>query len=241
MLDLESECVWWCWGAHADNVTAESEFELGMEAFFDSTWEAAHWHLEHAAALGYQPALLALGDLHIKQGRLRDAEASFDRAHQAQHGDAKRVSEGYYSLGLAHRESGPGSADDQRLFRTALAVDPAHSDAAYLLACSTLDESVAHADHSYVTRLFDQYCNDFETHLVNDLEVGGPFILSASHPTPTALLRLYHLQYKSPEHLNKALAPFFEAWQTPLRVTIDAGGGTGLMVCYKVSMNQNSS
>ena len=171
MMEPHSDCCW-CWGAGAD--PAESYFELGMAAYFDSTDResssaAAESHFEHAGSLGHQPALLALGDLFIRQGRLHEAEASFDRALKVHY---NRVSESYYSLGLAHREKSNRS-EGQRLFRKALAVDPAHSDAKYLLACSSLDGSVPHADHAYVTHLFDQYSNDFDAHLLNELEVSG--------------------------------------------------------------------
>lgn len=133
-----------------------------------------------------------------------EATAAQDQALvAAENGDAETW--------MALAESfGHDAALAARCVNRALAIEPANADAAFMLATLEGRPSEAAPD-GYISRIYDNYADHFDDHLVNSLNYRGP--------------QLVH------EAVMAQLAPAGNGPTAPLDI-LDAGCGTGLSAPY---------
>lgn len=160
--------------------------------------DSAIIHYQHAAR--HQPehasTQLSLGDTFEKQGRRSDAIACYRRAVELE--PANGIA--HYFLGNALLAQG-AKQEARRCFEEVLRLDPGNSVSHLVAALSGRDTDRPPSD--YVERLFDEYADRFDTHLVTVLQ----------YSVPQALAEIL-LSYRVPES---------DAWDI-----LDLGCGTGL-------------
>lgn len=168
--------------------------------------EAERWQLEVALALGWQRrsrveeaiaayrraaaavpvggagrVRLNLGLALRTQGRLEEAIPELQRAAELLPAEAAPR----FHSGVALKRLGR-AAEAAAAFRSCLAVEPAHAEAAHLLSAlgsGPAADPPAAASEGYVRSVFDAAAGGYDDHLVNKLGYRGPEILEAAVAT----------------------------------------------------------
>jgi predicted TPR repeat methyltransferase len=179
--------------------TAEARNNLGLALAKLGKLNEAIISLETATKLDphYGDAWLSLGDTYCSQGQLQKAVDSYQRCIQFN----PNFVGAHYNLSI--------TLNDLKLFPDAIEslkrtieLDPEHTAARHMLAALS-GETPDSAPQQFVTTLFDQYSNSFETDLVNRLE------------------------YRIPTRLRELFSKYIPG-DTRLSKVIDLGCGTGL-------------
>lgn len=155
--------------------------------------------LEQATKLdpSYGNAWFNLGDAYYCKGELQKAVDAFQNCIEL----VPDFVEAHYNMGIAFHDLRLQPEAIKCLERT-LELAPDHAAARHMLAALT-GETPESAPHQFVTSLFDQYSNHFETDLINRLE------------------------YMIPDRLRKLVSAYTEA-ETHFARVVDLGCGTGL-------------
>ncbi|MEN6376039.1 MAG: tetratricopeptide repeat protein [Smithella sp.] len=116
----------------------------------------------------FPKALYNLGCALQDQGRLDEAIARYEQALAIK----PEYAEALYNLGCALQSQGkPDEA--ARRYRETIKLDPKNKSAEHLLASLTA-ETTERAPSQYIEKLFDDYANKFDAHLVHDLKYKTP-------------------------------------------------------------------
>ena len=179
--------------------TAEARNNLGLALAKLGKMNEAINSLEKATKLDphYGDAWLSLGDTYCCQGQLQEAVNAYQRCIRF----IPDFVEAHYNLSIAQHDLKLLPDAIKSLQRT-IELDPEHTAARHMLAALS-GETPDSAPQQFVTNLFDQYSNSFETDLVNKLE------------------------YKIPTRLRELFSEYTPAG-TRLSKVIDLGCGTGL-------------
>ena len=179
--------------------TAEARNNLGLALAGLGKLNEAISSLKIATELDphYGDAWLSLGDAYCKQGQLQKAVDTYQRCIQFN----PDFTEGHYNLSVTQHDLKLLPDAIESLQRT-IELDPEHTAACHMLAALS-GETPDAAPQQFVTNLFDQYSNRFETDLVNRLE------------------------YIIPTRLRELFSEFIPVG-TRLSKVMDLGCGTGL-------------
>ena len=179
--------------------TAEARNNLGLALVGLGKLNEAISSLKIATELEphYCDAWLSLGDVYCKQGQLQEAVDTYQRCIKSN----PDFVEGHYNLSVIQHDLKLLPDAIESLQRT-IKLDPKHTAARHMLAALS-GETPDVAPQHFVTNLFDQYSNSFETDVVNRLE----YII------PTRLRELFTEFIPVGTRLSKAM---------------DLGCGTGL-------------
>jgi predicted TPR repeat methyltransferase len=158
----------------ADDSLLDAWKAWGMAQMALGDWAGALASHQRARALGADdaPFCLRWGQCLAHQHQLSEALQAFDAA--LSHDDS--LAEAWTQKGHLHREVGATDLAVQS-YRNALdrgADAPLHH---YYLAALNPDQPVVNAPSAYVEQLFDQYADDFDTHLVQQLGYQGHRVL----------------------------------------------------------------
>ena len=167
----------------ADDQQCDAWVAWGVTQMALGQWpQALHSH-EKARALGADGADFCLrwGQCLAHAGRLPQAVQAFDQAltHDP------NLAEAFSQRAHAQRDMGQTAAaiaDYQRAL--ALGADPELHR--YYLAALSPDQPLVNAPAAYVEKLFDQYADDFEAHLVGQLGYQGHSVLLQHLPADPA-------------------------------------------------------
>ncbi len=142
---------------------AEAQMALGQI-------EAAAHSYAQCLALGANSATLhgQHAQCLARLGRVTEAEQAYRQALQLAPGNTQALTE----LGGLYREAGR-YAEAADCFRQALAHGGDRTLLEYFLAAVTAQADVAAPPRQYVQTLFDQYADEFDTHLVSQLGYRG--------------------------------------------------------------------
>jgi predicted TPR repeat methyltransferase len=179
--------------------TAEARNNLGLALAKLGKMNKAINSLEKATKLDphYGDAWLSLGDAYCCQGQLQKAVDVYQRCIRI----IPDFVEAYYNLSVAQHDLKLLPDAIESLQRT-IELDPEHTAARHMLAALS-GETPDNTPQQFVTNLFDQYSNSFETDLINRLE------------------------YRIPTQLRKLFSEYVPVG-TRLSKVIDLGCGTGL-------------
>lgn len=176
----------------ADPQAADGWAALGVACSELGQWADALPALERALALG-----VAHDDLRLRRARAlarlgRVAEAM--GAYRDLLAVAPTVADAWVELGELHRETG-GHSQAADCYRQAMAHGADPTLTTYLLAAVTREGQVPRPPRAYVQTLFDQYADDFESHLVDTLGYQGHRVLVQGLPdtSPTRWARVLDL------------------------------------------------
>ncbi len=165
----------------ADDSQTDAWMAWGVTQLALGNWpQALHCH-DKARALGADGAEFCLrwGQCLAHQGRLPQALQAFEQA-LAHDPD---LAEAWSQLAHLHRDMGQTAqaiAGYQRAMQ--LGADPELHR--YYLAALSPEQPMVNAPAAYVERLFDQYADDFEAHLVGQLGYQGHRVLLEHLPVP---------------------------------------------------------
>ena len=166
----------------ADATLTDAWMAWGVAQMALGDWpQALHCH-EQARALGADGAEFCLrwGECLAHQARLPQALQAFEQALSHDPG----LAEAWSQLAHVQREMGQTAqaiANYQRAMQ--LGADPELHR--YYLAALSPQQPVVNAPAAYVQTLFDQYANDFEAHLVDQLGYQGHRVLLEQLPAPS--------------------------------------------------------
>jgi predicted TPR repeat methyltransferase len=179
--------------------TAEARNNLGLALARLGKLNEAINSLEKAIELDphYGDAWLSLADAYCSQGQLQKAVDAYQRCIRFN----PDFVEAYYNLSIAQHELKLLPDTIESLQRT-IELAPEHTAARHMLAALSGDTPDT-APQEFVTSLFNQYSDSFETDLINRLE----------YTIPAQLRELFSENVPDNTHLLKA---------------IDLGCGTGL-------------
>jgi predicted TPR repeat methyltransferase len=179
--------------------TAKARNNLGLALVRLGKLDEAMKSLEKATELAphYGDAWFNLGDAYYCKGDLQKAVAAFQRCTRL----IPDFVEAHFNLSIAQHDLKLLPDAIKSLERT-IELDPEHTAAQHMLAALT-GETPDSAPQQFVTKLFDQYSDRFETDLVNRLE------------------------YRIPTRLRELLSEYLQA-ETRLERVVDLGCGTGL-------------
>lgn len=158
----------------ADRAQADAWVAWGVTQMALGDWSQALECHEQARALGAEGADFCLrwGQCLAHAGRLPEAVQAFDQAlaHEP------NLAEGWSQRSHALRDMGQTAAAVAGYERALqLGADPELHH--YYLAALSPDHPLVNAPAAYVERLFDQYADDFEAHLVGQLGYQGHSVL----------------------------------------------------------------
>ncbi len=163
----------------ADAQAADGWAALGVACSALGQWAEALPALERALALG-----VAHDDLRLRHSRAlarlgRVAEAT--GAYRDLLATVPTLADAWVELGELHRESG-AYVQAAECYRQGLAHGADPTLTTYLLAAVTREGQVPRPPRAYVQTLFDQYADDFESHLVDTLGYQGHRVLVQGLP-----------------------------------------------------------
>ena len=167
----------------ADDSQTDAWVAWGVTQMALGQWaQALHSH-ERARALGADGADFCLrwGQCLAHAGRLSEAVQAFDQALT----HAPNLAEAWSQRAHAQRDMGQM---DQAIagYQRALALGADPELHRYYLAAISPDQPLVNAPVAYVQRLFDQYADDFESHLVDQLGYQGHSVLLQHLPVDPA-------------------------------------------------------
>jgi len=179
--------------------TAEARNNLGLALARLGKLDEAISSLEKATELDrhYGGAWLNLGDTYCSQGNMQKGVDAYQRCIRIM----PDFAEAHYNLSVAQHDLKLLPDAMESLQRT-IELDPEHTAARHMLAALS-GETPDSASQQFVSNLFDQYSNRFETDLVNRLE------------------------YRIPTRLRELFSEYIPAGARLSKV-IDLGCGTGL-------------
>ena len=167
----------------ADDSQTDAWVAWGMTQMALGQWSKALHSHERARALGADGADFCLrwGQCLAHAGRLSEAVQAFDQAliH------APNLAEAWSQKASAQRDMGQ-TADAIAGYQRALALGADPELHRYYLAAISPDHPLVNAPLAYVERLFDQYADDFESHLVDQLGYQGHSVLLQHLPLDSA-------------------------------------------------------
>lgn len=165
----------------ADEAQGDAWAALGLVQMELGQWEPALHSHERAVALGADTAAVCmrLGQCLARAGQHEQALAAFDRAIERDAGLAEAWSQKGHLLREMHRLQ---AASD--CYRRALDLGADAELHGYYLAALQPDVAQGNAPRRYVEALFDQYADDFEDHLLQQLRYQGHSLLMAQLPAP---------------------------------------------------------
>jgi predicted TPR repeat methyltransferase len=168
----------------ADDQQCDAWVAWGVTQMALGDWpQALHCH-ERARALGADGADFCLrwGQCLAYVGRLSEAVQAFDQALV----HAPHLAEAWSQRAHAQRDMGQTAAAIAG-YQQALALGADSELHRYYLAALSPDQPVVNAPAAYVEKLFDQYADDFEAHLVGQLGYQGHSVLLQHLPADPAV------------------------------------------------------
>jgi predicted TPR repeat methyltransferase len=168
----------------ADDQQCDAWVAWGVTQMALGDWpQALHCH-ERARALGADGADFCLrwGQCLAYAGRLPEAVQAFDQALV----HAPHLAEAWSQRAHAQRDMGQTAAAIAG-YQQALALGADPELHRYYLAALSPDQPVVNAPAAYVEKLFDQYADDFEAHLVGQLGYQGHSVLLQHLPADPAV------------------------------------------------------
>ncbi|MFC1826767.1 tetratricopeptide repeat protein [Thermodesulfobacteriota bacterium] len=173
--------------------TAEARNNLGLALARLGKLDEAIVSLEKATKLDpyYGDAWLNLGETYCCQGQLQKAVDAYQRCIRL----IPDFVEAHYNLSVAQHDLKLLPDAIESLQRT-IELDPEHTAALHMLA-ALCGETPDSAPQQFITKLFDQYSNSFETDLVTRLEYRIPTrlreLFSVNVPVGTRLPKVMDL------------------------------------------------
>jgi predicted TPR repeat methyltransferase len=167
----------------ADDQQCDAWVAWGVTQMALGDWpQALHCH-ERARALGADGADFCLrwGQCLAYVGRLSEAVQAFDQALV----HAPHLAEAWSQRAHAQRDMGQTAAAIAG-YQQALALGADSELHRYYLAALSPDQPAVNAPAAYVEKLFDQYADDFEAHLVGQLGYQGHSVLLQHLPADPA-------------------------------------------------------
>jgi predicted TPR repeat methyltransferase len=167
----------------ADDQQCDAWVAWGVTQMALGDWpQALHCH-ERARALGADGADFCLrwGQCLAYAGRLPEAVQAFDQALV----HAPHLAEAWSQRAHAQRDMGQTAAAIAG-YQQALALGADSELHRYYLAALSPDQPAVNAPAAYVEKLFDQYADDFEAHLVGQLGYQGHSVLLQHLPADPA-------------------------------------------------------
>jgi predicted TPR repeat methyltransferase len=165
--------------ADATQIDAWKAWGVAQMALGD--WVSALRSHEQASALGADGADFCLrwGQCLAYHRRMPEALKAFEKAlaHDAS------LAEAWSQQAHVYRDLGQ-NAQAIRSYQRALALGADPELHRYYLAALSPDQPLVNAPAAYVERLFDQYAEDFEAHLVGQLGYQGHRVLLQNMPVP---------------------------------------------------------
>jgi predicted TPR repeat methyltransferase len=167
----------------ADDQQCDAWVAWGITKIALGDWpQALHCH-ERARALGANSADFCLrwGQCLAYAGKLPQAVQAFDQALA----HAPHLAEAWSQRAHAQRDMGQTAAAIAG-YQQALALGADPELHRYYLAALSTEQPVVNAPAAYVEKLFDQYADDFESHLVGQLGYQGHSVLLQHLPADPA-------------------------------------------------------
>lgn len=167
----------------ADEAQSDAWAALGLVQMELGQWESALRSHTRAVALGADTAAvrMRLGQCLARDGQHDQALAAFDRAIELDEELAEAWSQKGHLLREMHRLQAAAES-----YRRALDLGADAELHSYYLAALQPDAAQGNAPRRYVEALFDQYADDFEDHLLQQLRYQGHSRLIAQLPSSGA-------------------------------------------------------
>jgi len=181
-----------------------AHFNLGLACIEETKFETAALHLKRAFELDptNSEAIYQLGNVYVNLGKAFDAAAAFEQALVL----VPTLEEAHHNLAILHLRNQEKQKALSR-FKEALSLNPGNATAKHMVSALTASEQVQSAPLPYITQLFDQYADYYDTHVKTQLN------------------------YQAPGHLRNAVGRSLGNNLKTGRV-LDMGCGTGLCGIY---------